>query len=413
MLLAGFQLPISPEPDHNAQVRKILSEVPLVDGHNDFPYMLRGWYKNQVDRADFDIQKMPIGQTDLDRLARGMIGGQFWSAFVPCPTKTDDFSQPNPNTATVLEPLLATLQQIDLIHTLISLFPSTLGFASSSTQIWNVFRSGRIASLIGVEGLHQIGNSVSVLRMFYKLGVRYVTLTHDGNNMWAESATSGTTPHGGLSEQGRRLVREMNRIGMMIDLSHTNHSTQKQTLQISEAPVIFSHSSCFELTPHPRNVTDETLHLLRQNGGVIMICFLPSLIKLTNTIYPPLSPATLASVASHIIHAGTLIGYAHVGIGSDFDGMLEGPEGLDDVSCYPGLVGELLKRGVSEGDVRGVVGGNVIRVLEEVERCRDRIEREGRGSGEVMCDVIEEVWTGGQRGMLVERGARRRMEAGK
>lgn len=231
------------------------------DGHNDFPYMIRGWYKNRVDRTDFDIQNMPIGQTDLTRLTKGMVGGQFWSAFVPwlgpsfqlhllmtkradlvygifSPTKTDEFS-----TTTLLDPLLATLQQIDVIHNFISLYPSSFGLATSAREIWSAFNGGRIATLIGVEGLHQICNSVSVLRMFYRLGVRYVTLTHDGNNMWAESAvsllrillgdcssyictrlertiltstpkTAGTTPHGGLSEKGKSLVKEMNRIGM-------------------------------------------------------------------------------------------------------------------------------------------------------------------------------------------------------
>ncbi|KAL3422111.1 membrane dipeptidase [Phlyctema vagabunda] len=373
-----------------AQARKLLAEVPLIDGHNDFPYMVRGWYKNRLDTPDFDIQDMPIGQTDLIRLARGMIGGQFWSAFVPCPTKTDDFS-----TTTVLDPLLATLQQIDLIHSFISLYPDTFGLATSAAEIWEVFRSRRIASLIGVEGLHQIGNSVSVLRMFYRLGVRYVTLTHDGNNMWAESATAATTPHGGLSEKGKSLVKEMNRMGMIIDLSHTNHETQIQTLNISIAPVIFSHSSCFQLTPHVRNVKDETLILLRQNRGIIMICFLPSLTKM------PTSPAAVSSVVSHIIHAGELIGYSHVGIGSDFDGMLTGPEGLDDVSCYPALVVELLKRGVSEEDVRLVMGENIIRVLEEAEKCRDRIQKTGRE--QVMCDIIGEVWTEEQKTMLIEQ----------
>ncbi|KAL4969534.1 dipeptidase gliJ [Aspergillus stella-maris] len=379
-----------------SQALRILKEVPLIDGHNDFPYMIRGWLRNNIDNHRDVLYDMPIGHTDIKRIQQGCLGGQFWSAYVPCPKpgkQADELQQ--------------TLQQIDVIHRLIETFPDVLRFAASADEIWSCFRTGRVASLIGVEGLHQIGDSPAALRMLYRLGVRYVTLTHNCHNWWADAANISPPLHGGLSKDGEKMVREMNRIGMIIDLSHTSHETQSQVLQLSEAPVIYSHSSIYTLTPHARNTTDSNLNLLASKNGLIMISFLRGLTT------PDSADATLPAVLDHILYAGERIGYDHVGIGSDFDGMLTGPEGLSDVSCYPALVAGLLERGVDEGDVKKVLGFNVIRVLREVEEVKGRLEKAGRGEDrrgmEVLSDEIEEVWDEELKGILVAERERRRV----
>ncbi|KAI4288946.1 MAG: hypothetical protein L6R35_001784 [Caloplaca aegaea] len=304
--------------ESTVRARRLLMEVPLIDGHNDFPYMIRGWFANKTSSPDFSINNLPFGQTDLSRLMAGQVGAQFWSAFVPCvsPTGSDDFS-----TRALLPSLLQTLQQIDLIRNIIAQHPKELALAEYADDIVPIFHSGRVASLIGVEGLHQIGNSASVLRMYHKLGA------------------------------------------------------------------------------HPRNVPDDVLGLLASNGGIIMICFLPSLVGNNGP-----KSATLADVADHIVYAGRKIGYAHVGIGSDFDGMLEGPRELDDVRDFPRLVVELLRRGVLEEAVRAICGGNLIRVMREVERfaTSDRAKEM-----DILCDDVEEVWTEKQKALIIARGAQR------
>ncbi|RHZ44669.1 dipeptidase gliJ [Aspergillus thermomutatus] len=373
------------------QARRLLKEVPLIDGHNDFPYMIRGWFRNDINGQDSHLYDMPIGQTDIQRLQQGLLGGQFWSAFVPCPKNADQ-------EVGSLEALRQTLQQLDVIHRLIETHPTVLQFADSAASVWSSFRAGRVASLIGVEGLHQIANSVSALRMLYRLGVRYVTLTHNCHNSFADAATVSPELHAGLSCRGERLIQELNRMGMMIDLSHTSHKAQTQTLQLSRAPVIYSHSSIYSLCAHARNVTEENLQLLQRNGGVIMICFLRELLAVEA------DQAALAHVLDHIIYAGTRIGYEHVGIGSDYDGMLRGPDGLHDVSCYPALVAGLLQRGVAEEDVKRVMGLNVIRVLEEVERVAAALQGAGE---ECLWDEFDEVWNENIKGQLTrerERG---------
>ncbi|GFF54279.1 membrane dipeptidase GliJ [Aspergillus udagawae] len=362
------------------QARRLLKEVPLIDGHNDFPYMIRGWFRNDINGQSAHLYDMPIGQTDLQRLQKGQLGGQFWSAYVPWQVSAPK----NPDREVgSLESLRQTLGQLDVIHRLIETHPTILQFADSAASIWSSFRAGRVASLIGIEGLHQIADSVSALRMLYRLGVRYVTLTHNCHNSFADAATVCPEIHGGLSCKGERLIRELNRMGMIIDLSHTSHQAQTQALRLSRAPVIYSHSSIYSLCAHVRNVTDENLQLLQRNGGVIMICFLRELLA------AEADQAALSHAIDHIIYAGTRIGYEHVGIGSDFDGMLRGPDGLHDVSCYPALVAGLLRRGVAEEDVKRVMGLNVIRVLEEVERVAAKLQGAGE---ECLCDELDEVW---------------------
>ena len=256
-----------------------------------------------------------------------------------------------------------TLQQIDLVYRLIKAYPSYLEHAFSAADIFQTFRSGhRIASLLGIEGLHQIGNSASVLRMYHALGVRYVSMTHTCHNAYADSEEPGEPQHSGLSDVGRKIVWEMNRLGMMVDLSHSSFLTQRDVLQVSRAPVIFSHSNAYTRCNHTRNVPDDILVGLKGNDGGVMVTFYPAFLE-NNP-----GAASLSSVADHIQYIGETIGYRYVGIGSDFDGMAAGPEGLEDVSKYPQLVRELVHRGISREDILGVMGLNVIRVLEEVEK---------------------------------------------
>ncbi|KAF2280362.1 uncharacterized protein EI97DRAFT_478267 [Westerdykella ornata] len=340
--------------------------------------MIRGWYLGKVDDADVDAEHMPIAHTDIIRLRKGCVGAVFWSAYVPRPDANaeNDFS-----TGAHYESLCATLQQIDIIHCLTEKYSHALGFARNSKDVWDIFRSGRVAGLIGVEGLHQIANSASVLRNFYRLGVRYVTLTHDSNNLYADATNSKEPAHQGLSKEGVAMVREMNRIGMIIDLSHTSVATQKQVLAISKAPVIFSHSSCSALTHHPRNSPDEVLDALKANGGVFMVTFLR---KLTDATDP-----TLERVADHVQHVGNRIGYEHVGIGSDFDGTMQTASGLDDVSKFPFLIAELLRRGVGEQSIKCLAGLNILRVLDAVDKVSASMKEEGVY---MLQDIIEPVW---------------------
>lgn len=257
-----------------------------------------------------------------------------------------------------------TLQQIDLVDRLIQQYPTHLRRASTAQEVKENFADSphRISSLMGIEGLHQIGNSASILRLYHRLGVRYATLTHACHNRYADSERPDKPLHGGLSEAGRDIVREMNRMGMMVDVSHTSAQTQRDALDASLAPVLFSHSNAYALCNHTRNAPDDVLHSLKANDGVIMVTFLPA--YLNNDA----DQASLADVADHIQYIGELIGYRHVGIGSDYDGMDGNPKGLEDVSKYPALIEELLNRGVGAQDIKNLMGLNILRVLESVEK---------------------------------------------
>ena len=273
------------------------------------------------------------------------------------PKNAEDYS-----TEAYYEIVHDTFQQIDLVHRMIKEFPSYLQQAFSAADVRKIFGStNQIASLMGIEGLHQIGNSASILRMYHTLGVRYASLTHTCHNNYADSEEPATPIHNGLSKAGIDMVREMNRLGMLVDLSHTSFETQRAALKVSTSPVIFSHSNAYALCNHTRNVPDDILFSLKENDGVIMITFYPAFLT-TNT-----GEASLNDVVDHIIYVGELIGYRHVGIGSDFDGMDRGPRGLDDVSKYPDLIAELQRKGLKRNDLLGIMGQNVIRVLERAE----------------------------------------------
>ncbi|OJD23252.1 hypothetical protein ACJ73_05395 [Blastomyces percursus] len=328
------------------------------DGHNDFPYFIRALYNNDIYHKNFSNGMELPGQVDFPRLRKGGLRGQFWSAYMQCPRNSHNFSD-----ETHQDTVHDTFQQIDLVHRLANEFPQHLRIASSSNDVWTNFaNSDTISSFIGVEGLHQIGNSASILRMYHRLGVRYVSLTHSCHNKYADSATPEKPFHNGLSPAGEAMVREMNRLGMIVDLAHVSNNTMRDALRVSSAPVIFSHSSVYARCAHPRNVPDDVLLELKNNGGVIMITFFRAYTRCDGK-----GTASLSDVADHIQYAGELIGYEHVGLGADFDGMPDVVEGLEDVSKYPDLIAELLRRGVSEKDLQGVVGANVLRVLKEVE----------------------------------------------
>ncbi|KGO61823.1 Peptidase M19, renal dipeptidase [Penicillium expansum] len=358
------------------QALEILGSVPLVDGHNDWPHLIRGFYDSTLD-GRFQRGSNLVGHVDLKRLKEGKSGGAFWSVYIDCPN-SDDFT----DDAIHFEALRDTIQQIDLVHRIVDLYSDDMGLVEDSSDIMRLFKAGRFASLIGVEGLHQIANSASVLRMYYKLGVRYVTLAHNKNNTYADSATSSSPAHGGLSAQGIQMVREMNRIGMIIDLSHTSEAAMHQVLGISKAPVMFSHSAIASIVPHVRNVSNAVLKKLKVNNGVIMITFIPSL------IHAEASEANIDHIVDNIIYAGDLIGYNHVGLGSDYDGMFSAVKGVDDVSFYPDLVAKMLERDIPRSDVEKVIGLNIIRVLGEVEAQAAKMKSQSA----VMEDGVKQLW---------------------
>ncbi|XP_076246041.1 dipeptidase 1 isoform X2 [Calliopsis andreniformis] len=348
-------------------VRQVLSEVPLIDGHNDLPWNIRNFVHNQLAEFDFDKDlrqvapwsKSAWSQTDLVRLRQGMVGGQFWAAYVPCESQH-------------LNAVQLTLEQVDLIKRLIEKYSQHMQFAASSREILEAHESGRIASLIGVEGGHSLGSSLAVLRTLYQLGVRYLTLTHTCNTPWAKSSSvEGEDEEGGLTAFGKAVVQEMNRLGMLIDLSHTARATMRDALNVSRAPLIFSHSSAFAICNSSRNVPDDILKQLAANGGLVMVTFYNYFVKCG-------SQATVSDVAEHIYYIRNLIGVDHIGVGGDFDGINKTPRGLEDVSKYPELFAELLRSGKwNVIDLKKVAGLNLLRVLRQVENVRDKMRIAG------------------------------------
>src|ERR1035441_9282635 len=355
---------------------------PVIDGHNDLAWALReaGATGSATDLA----APVPFTHTDLPRLAAGGVGGQFWSVYVPAELRGESA-------------VVATIEQIDLVHELIRRYPAALELALTAADAERIISAAKIASLLGAEGGHSIACSLPVLRGLYALGVRYLSLTHNLNVPWADSATDEPAA-GGLTAFGREVVREMQRLGMLVDLSHVSPATMRDALDTAEAPIIFSHSSARALCDHPRNVPDEILGRLPANGGVCMVTFVPSFVapecrdweddlsaEMTRRGMEPWDfglragmrqewaqdhprpVATLAQVASHVEHVREVAGLDHVGIGSDFDGTDQVPDGLADVSCYPALIAELLGRGWSEDDCARLAGGNILRVMREAE----------------------------------------------
>ncbi|KAH7408916.1 membrane dipeptidase-like protein [Cadophora sp. MPI-SDFR-AT-0126] len=379
------------------RVNRILEDTPLIDGHNDLAILIRFLFNNQIYGDDF---KKPfeeggmMAHVDLPRLREGKNGGAFWSAFVPCPKDGSDFSDEN-----YAESVAFTYSQIDLLTRLQAAYPSTFSPSPNSSTALSFFKSGHLISPLGIEGLHQIGNSLSNLRHYYALGVRYATLTHNCHNAYADAALvelpSGGVEiakpkWGGVSPAGRELIHEMNRLGMIVDLAHVSQDTMRDVLggskdwEGSAAPIMFSHSSAYAICPHPRNVPDDILQMVKAKNSIVMVNFSPDFVScVTNSSNPSGMPdfdpanSTLAHVVDHIVHIGNLIGYEHVGLGSDFDGIPNTPEGLDDVSKFPDLVAEMLRRGVSDADAGKVVGGNILRVWKDVDAVALEMQRKG------------------------------------
>ena len=375
------------------RARALLKQTPLIDGHNDYPWALREKAQRNFEKLDI-AKPQPSIMTDIGRLRAGGVGGQFWSVYVPVELAGQSA-------------VTATLEEIDTVHQMVRRYPETFELALTADDVERIFKKGRIASLIGMEGGHSIDNSLAALRMFYRLGARYMTLTHSKNTAWADSATDDPK-FGGLAPFGEEVVREMNWLGMLVDLSHVSPETMEDAIRVSQAPVIFSHSSARALNDVPRNVPDTVLQLLPKNGGVVMVTFVPGFLspkvaawqklqdaesaRLTKqfpadaaavtrgvqewTSAHPAPRATLAEAADHIDHIRKVAGIDHIGLGSDFDGITMVPGGLEDVSKYPALVAELLRRGYKDDDVKKILGENTLRVMRDVEKVSKRLQSE-------------------------------------
>jgi membrane dipeptidase len=394
LLLAAAALPaLAAQASADAldqRVEKVLTASPVIDGHNDLPWEIRKnydfWRKPLDLNADTTRLEHPL-QTDLQRMRRGHVGAQFWSVWIPAEMKG-------------AEAIQTTLEEIDIVHRMVARYPDQLELASTAADVRRIEKAGRIASLIGIEGGHQIGNSPAALREFYRLGARYMTLSHSLNNDFVDSATDDPVHHG-ITPFGAAIIHEMNRLGMIVDLSHVSPETMRQALAATKAPVIFSHSSARAIMDHPRNVPDDVLRLLPANGGVVMVNFFPGFVSTAyrrraadrdaeearlKNLYSgqperrkaaldawdaahPRVAATLAEVADHVEHVRDIAGVDHVGIGSDFDGI-DGtaPQGLEGVDTYPALFKELARRGWSDQDLAKLSGGNVLRVMEGAEQ---------------------------------------------
>jgi membrane dipeptidase len=353
--LAGFRTSSLAAQSPDSVALSVLRTTPLIDGHNDLPWAIREDRVARGDVALYDLRARTRSQTDVERLRRGMVGGQVWSVYVPCDTPGD---------------AAASLQreQIALARALIARYPEVFGLALDADDVQRIFRDGRIASLLGMEGGHALGGSLDTLRAFFDAGVRTLGLTHRCTNDLADAATDRSR-HGGLSRLGVEVVREMNRLGMLVDLAHASPATMRDALDASEAPVVWSHAGARGVVDHPRNVPDDVLARLPANGGVVMITFVPEFIGHAGT-------ATLADVADHIDHARRVTGVDHVGLGGDFEGSPRAVAGLEDVSTYPALLAELSRRGWSREELAKLAGGNFLRVLRQAQEVSIRLLRE-------------------------------------
>jgi membrane dipeptidase len=405
--------------DYPQRLSRVLLATPLIDGHNDLPWEIRERYKGQFSqldlRADTSHLKREPGEaalmTDIPRLRAGMVGGQFWSVWVPVGMRGAEAVQ-------------MTLEQIDLVKRMAAAYPDDFAMAYSAADIRRIHKAHKIASLIGVEGGHQINDSLAVLREFYDAGARYMTLTHSSNTAWADSATDAPQ-HAGLTPFGLEVVKEMNRLGMLVDLSHVSADTMRAALAASAAPVIYSHSSARALDDHPRNVPDDILRALAANGGIVMVNFAPSYVsparnhweadhaaEVARTNTPPFSglyigqPAraqaavaawesehprpvvTLQQVADHVEHIAQVAGVDHVGLGSDFDGIPDAPVGLEGVDRFPALLEELMRRGWNDRDIGKLAGENLLRVMAGAEQVGERL-RMSRAAATATAETVE------------------------
>src|ERR1700722_15653089 len=398
-LMLCFPLGAWAAESYQHRVEQVLTQTPLIDGHNDLPWEIRERYKSDVAAIDLesDTHHLPVeaGQaplmTDIPRLRAGHVGAQFWSVWIPVEAQGPQAVQ-------------MTLEQIDLVKRMSARYSADFAMAYSAADIRRIHKSHKIASLIGIEGGHQINNALAVLRQMYGVGARYITLTHSTNTPWADSATDFPAHHG-LTPFGVEVVKEMNRLGMLVDLSHVSAETMKAALAASQAPVIFSHSSARALVDHPRNVPDDILRAVAANGGVVMVNFAPGYVSDARNRWDadqaaerarfnsppyvglyigqperakaaladweqkhPRPATTLAQVADHVDHIKQVAGVDHVGLGSDFDGIGDAPVGLEGVDRYPALLEELMRRGWTDSDVAKLAGENLLRVMAAAEK---------------------------------------------
>ncbi len=397
LTLAFFAAATAQADEALEHAKQVLDRAILFDGHNDLPNAIHKYKEAPDDIVAYDLRgRAPgKGQTDIPRLREGRLGAQFWSVYIP-PEAGQGFAR-------------MQLEQIDLARRMIARYPDTFQLAGTAADIRAAKQAGRVGSMLGIEGGHAIENSLGALRAYYDLGVRYMTLTHNVHTDWADSAMDSSPGHGGLTPFGEKVVREMNRIGMLVDLSHTAPETMRDALRVSQAPVIFSHSSARALCEIPRNVPDDVIAKLPANGGVLMVTFVSGFVSQAaadvtlpatkeylarskgktpeeqEAIYEDIQsrvkkmPAvTVAEVADHIDYIRKVASVDSIGIGSDFDGNTHWPEGLSDVSMFPNLFAELVRRGWSDADLAKVAGGNVLRALEQAEAVAKRLQRENR-----------------------------------
>jgi membrane dipeptidase len=403
-LLAWIPMAAWAAPDYQLRLEHVLLRTPLIDGHNDLPWEIRDRLKGDLTAFNLDSDTsglpFPVGEspmmTDIPRLRAGLVGGQFWSVWIPTEMKG-------------FQAVQVTLEQMDLVKRMAARYPAVLEMAYSAADVRRIHQEHKIASMIGIEGGHQINNSLAVLRQMYDAGARYMTLTHTSNTEWADSATDAPLHHG-LTPFGIEVVREMNRLGMLVDLSHVSPETMKAALAASESPVIFSHSSARALVDHPRNVPDDILRMVAANDGVVMVNFAPDYVsaarnqwdadqaaeqtRFNNPPYVglfigqpdrakaalaaweqnhPRPVTTLAQVADHVDHIKQVAGVEHVGLGSDFDGIEDAPVGLGGVDRFPALLEELMRRGWSDSDIAKLAGENVLRVMAASEKVAARL----------------------------------------
>jgi membrane dipeptidase len=406
-LVTGAAATANAQEVSDRRLDRVLTQTPLIDGHNDLPWEIRERFAGDLAKVDLSANTAalpaPSGSlpmmTDIPRLRRGRVGAQFWSVFIPVEVKGPQAVQ-------------ETLEQIDLVKAMCARYSHDLAMAYSAADIRRLHKAGQIASLVGVEGGHQINDSLPVLRAYYDAGARYLTLTHSSNTAWADSATDMPVHHG-LTAFGKEVVREMNRLGMLVDLAHVSEETMRAALAVTQAPVIFSHSSARALVDHPRDVPDEVLLLVAANGGIVMVNFAPPYVsdarrrweaervaeEARNNSPPfgglyigqperaaaalkawdaahPKPPVTVADVADHIEHIRKVAGVDHVGLGSDFDGIPETPAGLESVERFPALLQELERRGWSDAELAKVAGDNLLRVLSQAEVVSTRLRSE-------------------------------------
>jgi membrane dipeptidase len=389
----GAQTTASSDARYLARAKRILTQTPLIDGHNDLPWRIR---EDTIARGNvdaYDLRTHRPGQTDLDRLRKGMIGAQFWSVYTPGEYRDSGYAR-------------VQLEQIDIARRVIEKYPDRLALALSPNDIRREFKQGKLASLLGLEGGHAIENSLGALRAYYDLGVRYMTLTHNVTLDWADAALD-SAKHKGLTPFGDSVVREMNRLGMLVDLSHVSPATMSAALNVSQAPVIFSHSGARALVDVARNVPDSILRRVTKNGGIVMVPFVPGFVSPAVLLYDqstrpvmrdlqqkygndtaaitravndwrkahPDPRATLSQVADQIEYVRKVAGVDHVGIGGDFDGITDVVQGLEDVSTYPALFAELARRGWSDADLRKLAGENFLRVFAEAEAVAKRMQK--------------------------------------